>query len=161
MVESCSKKVAASGSLHLLLQFRRGALAALCYISAAKWKYANSDFTNKAFGMALSARYSLQRIKYFFANSAAVLFEKSLSLPTTLRMAKWTAVFKFFLFLFVPHTTKKSNFANSLFLFRWIIQRIFQNAEQSGEISCPARIGNAENEISATVWAQKKQETVL
>ncbi|WP_207707232.1 hypothetical protein [Faecalibacterium prausnitzii] len=69
--------------------------------------------------------------------------------------------FQIFHFLFVPHTTKKSNFANSLFLFRWIIQRIFQNAEQFGEISCPARIGNAENEISATVWAQKKQETVL
>ena len=85
----------------------------------------------------------------------------------------------FFIFPFVPHTTKKRifakyfvaffkfpprkpfDFANSLFPFRPVIQRIFQNAEQSGEISCPARIGNAENEISATMWAQKMQETVL
>ena len=77
MVETCSEKLTASGFLHSLLQFRRGALAALCYISAAKWKYANSGFTNKAFGMALSARYSLQRIKYFFANSAAAFFKKN------------------------------------------------------------------------------------
>nr|QRW39751.1 hypothetical protein [bacterium] len=85
----------------------------------------------------------------------------------------------FFIFPFVLHTTKKLifakyfvaffkspprkpfDFANSFLPFRPVIQRIFQNAEQSGEISCPARIGNAENEISATVWAQKKQETVL
>ena len=32
----------ASGVLHSLLQFQRGVLAALCYISAAKGKYANS-----------------------------------------------------------------------------------------------------------------------
>lgn len=42
VVESCSKKVAASSVLYLPLQFRRDILAALCYISAGKGKYANS-----------------------------------------------------------------------------------------------------------------------
>lgn len=42
VVESCSKRVAASGVLYLPLQFRRGILAAFCYISAGKLKYANS-----------------------------------------------------------------------------------------------------------------------
>ena len=69
VVESCSKKVAASGVFHSLLQFRRGVLAALCYISAVKGKY---------------------------ANSAGGILRKSLSLPTTPNRAKMTEIFEFF-----------------------------------------------------------------
>ena len=108
--DTCSKKVTASGFLHLLLQFRRGVLAALCYISAAKWKYTNSGFTNKAFGMALSARYSPRRIKNFFANSAAAFFLKSPLLPTTPGKAKWTEIFGFFSFSLSFPTSQKNHF---------------------------------------------------
>ena len=144
MVESCSKKVAASGVLHSLLQFQRGVLAALCYISAAKGKYANSaggifekiplttykpeqskndgDFRNFfkfPFQSPLpKEKENCQRFQKFF-----LIFLSYPTPPKNQILPKSIRIF----FRFPPR--RSLDFANSISPFHALIPGFFQNAE--------------------------------
>lgn len=144
VVESCSKKVAASGVFHSLLQFRRGVLAALCYISAVKGKYANS--AGGIFEKIPLTTYNTEQGKNDgdFRNFFKFPFQSTLP-----KEKENCQRFQKFFLIFLSYPTPPKNqilpksirtffrfpprriwdFANSISPFHGLIRSIFQNAK--------------------------------